>query len=132
MRYVMRIAEFSESSNLWTQIALSGMPGSTPLWVSVLFTINGFEFEVQLKNECFLASPQRIAWNTNLTTYDGVQLFQLRFRRSRAKTSWHLVCFDLQKQNNVDNCLVHILRWFVSHLETGVSERWESMFLQYL
>jgi hypothetical protein len=24
MRYVMRIAEFSESSNLWTQIALSG------------------------------------------------------------------------------------------------------------
>ena len=26
MRYVMRIAEFSESSNLWTQIALSGYP----------------------------------------------------------------------------------------------------------
>ena len=24
MRYVMRIAEFSESSNLWTQIALLG------------------------------------------------------------------------------------------------------------
>ena len=24
MRYLMRIAEFSESSNLWTQIAVSG------------------------------------------------------------------------------------------------------------
>ena len=28
MRYVMRIAEFSESSNLWTQIALQGFPWS--------------------------------------------------------------------------------------------------------
>jgi len=36
MRYVMRIAELSESSNLWTQIALPGIPGSMPLWVSVL------------------------------------------------------------------------------------------------
>ena len=35
MRYVMRIAEFSESSNLWTQIALLGSPRSTPLSVSV-------------------------------------------------------------------------------------------------
>ena len=26
MRYVMRIAELSESSNFWTQIALSGYP----------------------------------------------------------------------------------------------------------
>ena len=26
MRYVMRIAEFRESSNLWTQIALLGYP----------------------------------------------------------------------------------------------------------
>ena len=30
----MWIAEFSESSNLWTQIALSGYPGSTPVWAS--------------------------------------------------------------------------------------------------
>lgn len=35
MRYVMRIAEFSESSNLWTQIALPGTPGSMLVWVSV-------------------------------------------------------------------------------------------------
>ena len=35
MRYVMRIAEFSESSNLWTHIALPGIPGSMPVWVSV-------------------------------------------------------------------------------------------------
>jgi hypothetical protein len=31
MRYVMRIAEFSESSSFRTQIALSGYPGSTLL-----------------------------------------------------------------------------------------------------
>lgn len=30
----MRIAEFSESSNLWTQLALLGIPGSMPLSVS--------------------------------------------------------------------------------------------------
>ena len=34
LRYVMWIAEFSESSNLWTQIALSGTPGSMSAWVS--------------------------------------------------------------------------------------------------
>ncbi len=34
MRYVMRIAEFSESSNLRTQTALPGIPGSTPHSVS--------------------------------------------------------------------------------------------------
>ena len=31
MRYVMWIA-FRESSNLWTHIALSGIPGSMPVW----------------------------------------------------------------------------------------------------
>jgi len=41
MRYVMRIAEFSESSNLWTQVALVGTPASTPSWVSVLSTLDG-------------------------------------------------------------------------------------------
>ena len=42
MRYVMRIAEFSESSNLWTHIALSGTtPGSTPFWVSILSKLGG-------------------------------------------------------------------------------------------
>lgn len=35
MRYVMRIAEHSESSNLWTHIALLGIPGSMPVSVSV-------------------------------------------------------------------------------------------------
>ena len=35
MRYVMWIAEFSESSNLWTQVALPGTPGSISAWVSV-------------------------------------------------------------------------------------------------
>ena len=34
MRYVMWIAEFSESSNLWTHIALFGIPESMPVWVS--------------------------------------------------------------------------------------------------
>jgi hypothetical protein len=41
MRYVMRIAEFSESSNLWTQIALLGSPRSTPLSVSVQQPLSG-------------------------------------------------------------------------------------------
>ena len=35
MRYVMWIAEFSESSNLWTHIALSGIPESMPVWVPI-------------------------------------------------------------------------------------------------
>ena len=35
MRYVMWIAEFSESSNLWTHIALFGIPESMPVWVSI-------------------------------------------------------------------------------------------------
>ena len=30
MRYVMRIADLSESSNFWTQIALSGYPQEHP------------------------------------------------------------------------------------------------------
>ena len=34
MRYVVWIAEFSESSNLWTQLALFGIPKSMPVWVS--------------------------------------------------------------------------------------------------
>lgn len=32
LRYVMWIAEFSESSNLWTHIALSGIPESMLVW----------------------------------------------------------------------------------------------------
>ena len=31
----MWIAELRESSNLWTHIALSGIPGSMPVWGSV-------------------------------------------------------------------------------------------------
>ncbi len=34
-RYVMWIAEFRESSNFWTQMALLGIPRSTPVWVSL-------------------------------------------------------------------------------------------------
>ena len=34
LRYVMWIAEISESSNFWTQIALLGPPGSMSVWVS--------------------------------------------------------------------------------------------------
>jgi hypothetical protein len=36
MRYVVRIAKLSESSNLWTQIALLGIPRSMLLWESIL------------------------------------------------------------------------------------------------
>ena len=38
LRYVMWIAGFSESSNLWTQMALQGSPCSMSVWVSVLFS----------------------------------------------------------------------------------------------
>jgi len=34
MRYVMWIAEFSESSNLWTHLAPLGIPRGAPVWVS--------------------------------------------------------------------------------------------------
>ena len=44
MRYVMRIAELSESSNLWTQIAVLGSPETTPRWVSVLLHLHGVPF----------------------------------------------------------------------------------------
>ena len=40
LRYVMWIAGFSESSNLWTQMALQGSPCSMSVWVSVLFTLD--------------------------------------------------------------------------------------------
>jgi len=36
LRYVMWIAEFSESSNLWTHIAPSGIPEGMPVWVSLI------------------------------------------------------------------------------------------------
>jgi len=55
MRYVMRIAEFSESSNLWTQIALLGSPRSTPLSVSVQQSLSGV-----YKEACF--RPIRVGW----------------------------------------------------------------------
>ena len=35
LRYVMWIAETSESSSLWTQLALLGIPRSMPAWVSL-------------------------------------------------------------------------------------------------
>lgn len=64
MRYVMRIAEFSESSNLWTQIALLGSPRSTPLSVSVQPSLSSVGNYVWLENEsrvpCVLVS-----WNTS-------------------------------------------------------------------
>ena len=39
LRYVVWIAEFSESSKLWTQMSLSGIPGSMPVWGSVNYTL---------------------------------------------------------------------------------------------
>ena len=39
LRYVMWIAEFSESSNLRTQMALQGPLCSMTVWVSVLYSL---------------------------------------------------------------------------------------------
>ena len=56
MRYVMRIAELSESSNLWTQIALSGQS-----WEHTSLSI-GFNLSQQrlslLENELSRFSPE--------------------------------------------------------------------------
>ena len=43
----MRIAEYSESSNFWTQIALPGTPGSIPVSVSVDTTRKSFVTKTQ-------------------------------------------------------------------------------------
>ena len=63
MRYVMRIAEFSESSNLWTQIALLGSPGSTPLSVSVQPHLNSVCFmNNALCNRIMRVSVRQSSW----------------------------------------------------------------------
>ena len=47
MRYIMWIAELSESSNFWTHIALSGSPESILIWVSFInFQFPLFFFEL--------------------------------------------------------------------------------------
>jgi len=52
LRYVMWIAEFSESSNLWTQLALLGIPKSMPVWVSLIFIFTfSFFFFLLLEGE---------------------------------------------------------------------------------
>lgn len=60
MRYVMWIAEFSESSNLWTHIALSGIPESMLVWVSVntSTSISFFEMGVGLEWSQRFSSPK--------------------------------------------------------------------------
>jgi len=66
MRYVMRIAEFSESSNLWTQIALLGSPRSTPLSVSVqspLSSVLKFIFKSVLAGKWVSVFSKTVAWN---------------------------------------------------------------------
>jgi hypothetical protein len=40
LRYVMWIAEFSESSNLWTHIAPSSILEGMPVWVSLIYQPN--------------------------------------------------------------------------------------------
>ena len=66
MRYVMWIAEFSESSNLWTHIALFGIPKSMLVWVSVntsklLIFFESFGLE-QSQHRSF-TDWRRVAWN---------------------------------------------------------------------
>ena len=65
MRYVMWIAEFSESSNLWTHIALFGIPKSMLVWVSVntskpFFVKRPWTWAIPT---LFLQEKWRVAWN---------------------------------------------------------------------
>jgi len=53
LRYVMWIAEFSESSNLWTHIAPSGILEGMPVWVSLLSQSSGNLFPLHLDVEGF-------------------------------------------------------------------------------
>ena len=50
LRYVMWIAEFSESSNLWTHLAPFGIPKGMPVWVSLNSQLRKF---IHLKLGCW-------------------------------------------------------------------------------
>jgi hypothetical protein len=50
LRYVMWIAEFSESSNLWTHLAPFGIPKGMPVWVSLNSQLQRF---ILLKLGCW-------------------------------------------------------------------------------
>ena len=66
MRYVMWIAEFSESSNLWTHIALSGIPESMLVWVSVnISNLSDFFRKnwIWAIPTLFVKKGRRAAWN---------------------------------------------------------------------
>jgi hypothetical protein len=69
MRYVMRIAEFSESSNLWTQIALLGSPRSTPLSVSVQQSLSSVCLKLRLGHACWLDNESLSASSLSLLKY---------------------------------------------------------------
>ena len=68
MRYVMRIAEFSESSSFWTQLALWDMPESMPFWVSVLTSSRiicfFFKWIVRILSVCVFHRKRTLAWNS--------------------------------------------------------------------
>ena len=49
----MWIAEFSESSNLWTHLALPGIPGSTPVRVSRNLSSFGWPFCLSISLGCW-------------------------------------------------------------------------------
>ena len=69
LRYVMWIAEISESSNFWTQIALLGYPGSMSAWVSRKPKIDK-RFSL-LKSQC-----QKWALNLDIITFVIIGEFQ--------------------------------------------------------
>ena len=62
MRYVMRIAEFSESSNLWTQMALLGIP-----WEHTLFSVFFTPLDSASENECISVASMldRVSLNSS-------------------------------------------------------------------
>ena len=71
MRYVMWIAEFSESSNLWTQIALSGIPESMLVWVSVntsnlYFIVKNWTWAIPT-----VVTERRVAWNAGAARHSS-------------------------------------------------------------
>lgn len=96
MRYVMWIAEFSESSNPWTQLALAGPPASMPVRASVHYS--------SLKNRSGNGSALiRWCWGVKCIFTDA----PIPFNRSENFVLHNLVelFYGLQRQPNIQ--LVH-------------------------
>ena len=88
MRYVVWIAEFSESSNPWTHMALPGIPGSMPVWVSVT--------PIRHMPACFACGVRAWKWSVPVFWLGRLEcrcvcLFELAAKRSPVWYRWYAI-----------------------------------------